>query len=147
MPACRPIDTHPSDPKMATGFRTGFTTARPPGTRAAQYAAVPLEGRGPHTQPRPTVIHGAGPKHLWDGETKEWLRAAPKPHTGWRGDVLSLVWAPLSPRLVLRTANILRATEIRAWGRDAATVRWFPPGRGGHPADRGAFPKNRAYVR
>ena len=103
----------------------------PAGTPAAQYAAVPLEGQGPHTRPRPTVIHGAGPERPWDGETTEWLRAAPKPHTGWRGDVSSLVWAPLSPRLVLHTANILRATEIPAWGRDAATVRWFPPEEGG----------------
>ena len=31
------------------------------------------------------------------------------------------------PRLVLHAANVARATEIHAWGRDAATVRWLPP--------------------
>ena len=34
---------------------------------------------------------------------------------------------PLPPRLVLHAANVLRATEIQAWGRDAATIRWIPP--------------------
>ena len=35
--------------------------------------------------------------------------------------------APLPPRLLLHAANVLRATEIHAWGRDAATVRLLPP--------------------
>ena len=43
----------------------------------------------------------------------------------------SLLWAPLPPRLGLHTANILRAAEIRAQGRDAATIWWFPPEEGG----------------
>ena len=34
---------------------------------------------------------------------------------------------PPPPRVVLHTANVLRATEIHTWGRDAATVRWLPP--------------------
>ena len=39
----------------------------------------------------------------------------------------SLIRAPLPPRIVLHTANVLRATEIHTWGRDAATIRWLPP--------------------
>ena len=29
--------------------------------------------------------------------------------------------------IVLHTANVLRATEIHTWGRDAATMQWRPP--------------------
>ena len=39
----------------------------------------------------------------------------------------SPIRAPIPPRIVLHTANVLRATEIHTWGRDAATVRWLPP--------------------
>ena len=42
------------------------TTTRSPAT---QYTAVPLEGRGPHTRARPTVLHGAVSWRLWDAET------------------------------------------------------------------------------
>ena len=100
-------------------------------TPAAQYAAVPLEGWGPHTQPQPTVICRAGPQRPWDAGTTEWLRVTPEPHTGWRGDVSSLLWAPLPPQLVLRAATIIWAAEIRTWGREAATIWWFPPEEGG----------------
>ena len=31
------------------------------------------------------------------------------------------------PCIVLHTANVLRATEIRKWGHATATVRWHPP--------------------
>ena len=34
---------------------------------------------------------------------------------------------PPPPHIVLDTANVLRATEIHTWGRDAATIRWHPP--------------------
>ena len=34
---------------------------------------------------------------------------------------------PVPPRIVLRAANVLRATEIRKWGHTMATVRWHPP--------------------
>ena len=30
------------------------------------------------------------------------------------------------PRIFLHTANVLRATEIHTWGRDATTIRWHP---------------------
>ena len=50
---------------------------RAPETPAQRYAAIPLEGWGPHTRPRPTMIRGAGPDHPWDAATKEWLQAAP----------------------------------------------------------------------
>ena len=50
---------------------------------------------------------------------------------GWSGDVSLLIRAPLPPRLVLHAANVLRATEMHAWGRDTATVRWLPPEGGG----------------
>ena len=41
--------------------------------------------------------------------------------------VLAPLGAPPRPRLVLHTANILSAAEIRTWGCDAATVQSFPP--------------------
>ena len=100
---------------------------RAPETPAQRYAAIPLEGWGPHTRPRPTMIRGAGPDHPWDGATEEWLQAAPGPQTGWTGDVFSLVRTPVPPRIVLHAANVLRATETRKWGHDTVTVRWHPP--------------------
>ena len=39
----------------------------------------------------------------------------------------SLIRAPLPPRLVLHAANVLRTTDIHAWGCDAATIWWLPP--------------------
>ena len=99
---------------------------RTPETPVQRYAAIPLEGWGPDTRPRPTVIRGAGPDHPWDAATKEWLQAAPGPQTGWTGDVSSLVRTPVPPRIVLHAANVLRATEIRKWGHATANVRWHP---------------------
>ena len=96
-------------------------------TPAQRYAAIPLEGWGPHTRPRPNMIRGAGPDHPWDAAAKEWLQAATGPQAGWNGDLSSLIRAPIPPRVVLHTANVLRATEIHTWGRDAATIRWLPP--------------------
>ena len=95
---------------------------RAPETPAQQYTAIPLEGWGPDTRPRLTVIRGAGPDHPWDAATEEWLPAAPGPQTGWTGDVSSLVRTAVPPRIVLHAANVLRATEIRKWGHDTATV-------------------------
>ena len=100
---------------------------RAPENPAQQYAAIPLEGWGPDTRPRPTVIRGAGPDHPWDAATGEWLQAAPGPQTGWTGDMSSLVRTPVPPRIVLHAANVLRATEIRKWGHATATIRWHPP--------------------
>ena len=100
---------------------------RMPETPAAQYATAPLEAWGPHTKARPTVIFRAGPERPCHAETTERLRAAPGPHTGWRGDFSSLLQTPLPPRLVLQTANMFRAAEIRGWGRDAAPVHWLLP--------------------
>ena len=106
-------------------------TTRAPGTPALQYAAVPLEGWGPHTRPRPTMIRGAGPDHPWDAAAAEWLQSASDPHAGWSGDVSSVTRAPPPPRLVLHAANMLQSTEIHTWGCDAATIRWLPPKDGG----------------
>ena len=89
------------------------TTTRLPGTLASQYAAVLLEGWRPHSLPRPTVIRGPDPEGPRNADTTQWLQAAPEPHAGWLGDVASLLQAPLPPRLVLHTANMLRAVEIR----------------------------------
>ena len=55
---------------------------RAPETPAQQYAAIPLEEWGPHTQPRPTMIRRAGPDHPSDPATKEWLQAAPETQAG-----------------------------------------------------------------
>ena len=60
---------------------------RAPETPAQRYAAIPLEGWGPDTQLRPTMIRGAGPDHPRDAATGECLPAAPGPQTGWTGDV------------------------------------------------------------
>ena len=48
-----------------------------PETPAQQYAAILLKGWGQHTRPQPIVIRRAGPDHLWDTATKEWLQASP----------------------------------------------------------------------
>ena len=73
------------------------------------------------------MIRGAGPDHLWDAATREWLQAAPGQQTGWTGDVSSLVRAPVPSRIILHAANLLRGTEIHTWGHGTATVRWHPP--------------------
>ena len=99
---------------------------RAPETPTQRYAAILLQGWGPDTRPRPTVIRGAGPDHPWDAATGEWLQAAPGPQTGWTGDLSSLVRTPVPPRIVLHAANVLRATEIRKGGHDTATVQWYP---------------------
>ena len=100
---------------------------RAPETPAQRYAAVPLEGWGPHTRPRPTMIRGVGPDQPLDAAAEEWLQAAPEPQVGLSGDVSSLIRAPFPPRIVLHTANVLRATQIHTWGRDTSTIRWLPP--------------------
>ena len=100
---------------------------RAPGAPAQHYTAVPLEGWGPHTRLRPTMIRGAGPDHPWDAAAGGWLRAASAPHVGWFwGCVLAHPGAP-PPRLVLHAANVPQATEIHTWGCDAATIPWLPP--------------------
>ena len=73
------------------------TTTNPLKTPAAQYDAVPLEGSDTPTRPQPTLIRGVGPERPWDAEITEWLQAASQPHTGWWGDVFSLLWAPVPP--------------------------------------------------
>ena len=73
------------------------------------------------------MIRGAGSDRLWDAAAKEWLQAAPEPQAGWSGDVSSFIRAPIPPRIVLHTSNVLRATEIHTWGRDAAAIRRLPP--------------------
>ena len=100
---------------------------RAPETPAQRYTAMPLEGWGPDTLPSPSVIRWAGPDHAWDAATEGWLQAAPGPQTGWTGNVSSLVRTLVPTRIVLHAANVLRATEIRKWGHDTATVRWQPP--------------------
>ena len=79
---------------------------------------------------QPATAHhdpgGGGGDPLLDAAAGGRLRAAPEPHVGWSGAVTSLIREPLPPRLVIHAANVLRATEIHAWGRDAATVRWLP---------------------
>ena len=122
-------------------------TMRSPEATAERYPAIPLEGWGPHTRPRPTTIRGAGPGHPWDAEAGVWFCTAPEPHTGWRGDLFSPLRKPIPPRLVLHAGNILQATQIRGWERDAATIRWLPPEEGGHPAHGGALPKGGGAVR
>ena len=102
-------------------------TTHAPGTPAPQYAAVPFGGSGPHTQPRPTMIRGAGPERPWDVAGAEWLRVAPEPRAEPSGDVSSLIRAPLPPRFVLHAASMLQATEIHTWRCDTANVRWLPP--------------------
>ena len=98
-----------------------------PGDPCATIRRHTLEGWGPDTRLRPSVIRGAGPDHPWDAATGKWLQAAPGLQTGWTGDVCSLVRTPVPPRTVLHAANVLRATEIRKWGHATATVRWHPP--------------------
>ena len=97
-------------------------TRRAPKTPAQRQAAIPLERWGPHTRRRPTMVRGAGPDHPWDAAAGKWLQAAPEAPTGWNVDVSSLIRVSIPPRIVLHTANVLRATDIHTWGRDAATI-------------------------
>ena len=122
-------------------------TTRTRGTPATQYAPVPLEGWGPHTRPRPTVIRGAGPERPLDAETTEKLRPAPEPHTGWCATCPCSSGHPSSPGLVLHTANILQAVEIRTWRCEAATLRWLPPEEGGSRLTVAHYKKRGAYIR
>ena len=133
--------------ELAREWGRWCAATRAPETPAQQYAAIPLKGWGPDTRSRPSVIRGAGPDHLWDAATGEWLQAAPGPQTGWTGDVSSLVRTPVPPRIVLHAANVLRATEICTWGNAAATVRWHPPEGRGRPARRGALQSWGAGIR
>ena len=91
-------------------------------TPAQRYAAIPLEGSGPDTRPRPTVIRGAGPDDPWDAATGEWLQAAPARKQDGLGTCPHSSGRPWTPRIVLHAANVLRATEIRIWGHATATV-------------------------
>ena len=80
---------------------------RAPEAPAQRYAAVPLEGWGPHTRPRTTMIRGAGCNHPWDAGAEAGLQAAPESWLGWSGHVSLLIRAPLPPCIVLHTANVL----------------------------------------
>ena len=117
------------DAEWARKWGRWCAATRAPGTPAQQYTAVPLEGWGPHTRPRPTMIRGAGPDYPWYAAAEGWLRTAPALNVGWSGNGSSLIGAPLPPCLVLHAANVLQATEIHTWGCDAATMRWLPPER------------------
>ena len=124
-------EVHIVSAEQAREWSWWSATMRALETPTPQYAAIPLECLGPHTRPRPTVTRGPDAERLWDAATTEWLQAAPKPHTGWRGDVSSLLLPPLPPHFLLHAANMLRAMEIHTWGRNAANVRWLPPEDGG----------------
>ena len=50
---------------------------RAPETPAQRYGAVPLEGWGPHTRPRPGMIREAGPDHPWDAAAEELATGGP----------------------------------------------------------------------
>ena len=123
-------ETHIVGAEWARKWSGWCATTRAPGTPVPQYAAVPLEGWGPHGRPRPTMIRVAGPDHRWEAAAAVWLRAAPEPRAGLSGDVSSVIRAPLPSRLVHHAANMLQATEIHTWGCDTVTVRWLPPGKG-----------------
>ena len=129
-------EAHIMGAEVAHEWSRWCATTGTSGTPATKCPAVLLKGWGPHTRPRPTVTRGAGPERLWDEETTEWLRAAPEPHTGLRGNMSLFPRTPLPPsRLMLHTTNILRAAGICTWGCDAATVRWLPREDGGTRLD------------
>ena len=73
------------------------------------------------------MIRGAGPDHPWDAAAEERLQAAPEPHVGRSRDVSLFIRAPLPPRIALHSTNMLQATEIHTWGREAATLQWLLP--------------------
>ena len=87
---------------------------------AAHPAAAQHDPRG---GPRPPV--GRGGKGMATGGPGATSRVE------W-GSVLAYLSAH-PPRIVLDTANVLRATEIHTWGRDAATIRWQPREDGAAP--------------
>ena len=59
--------------ELAREWGRWCAATRAPVTPAQRYAAIPLEGWGSHTRPRPTMVPGAGPNHPWDAAAKEWL--------------------------------------------------------------------------
>ena len=98
------------------------TATRAPETPTQRYAAILLEGWGVHTRPRPTMIRGAGPDQPWDAVMKDWLQAARGHKQDGMGTCPRSSERPSPPRIVLHTANVLRATEIHTWGHGAATI-------------------------
>ena len=112
---------------------------RAPKTPAQRCAAIPLEGWGPDSRPRPTVIRRAGPDHSWDAATGEWLQAAPGPQTGCTWDVSSLVRTPVPP-----PHRPLRRQRTAGYGDTQMGTRhglrpMAPPRGRGRPARRGAL--------
>ena len=59
--------------EWARKWRRRCAATRAQEAPAQRYTAIPLEGWGPHTRPRPTMICGAGPDYPWDQAAEEWL--------------------------------------------------------------------------
>ena len=134
---------------MRNGRASGAGGAPPraPRAPAQRYAAIPLEGWGPDTRPRPTVIRGAGPDHPWDAETGEWLQAAPGPQTGWTGDVSSLVRTPSPPPHRPSVHQRTPGYGDTQMGTRPGHRRVAPPRGRGRPARRGALQSWGAGIR
>ena len=81
------------------------------GAPAQQYAAIPLQGWGPHTRPLPTMIRGAGPDHPWDAAAGGMATGGPRATRGveW-GRVLAHPGTPPPPH---RPAHRQRARSHR----------------------------------
>ena len=122
--------THIVGAEWAREWSRWCPTARASWTPAPQYAAVPLEGWGPHTWPRPTIICVAGPDHPWDVAAAEWLQAAPGPTQGGAGMCPRSSVRPSPPASSSTPPTCSKPTEIHTWGCKAATIRWLPPERG-----------------
>ena len=99
---------------------------RAPQTPAQRYDAIPLEGWGPDTRPRPTVIRGAGPDHPWDAATGEWLQWPRGRKKDGLGTCPHSSGRPCPPTSSFTPPPYSGATEIRKWGHDTATVQWHP---------------------
>ena len=116
-------------------------TTRAPGTSAQQYAAVPLEGWGPHTRPRPTIICGAGPYEPVGpgsrgvGHMRGGLGMCPR-SSGRPSPPASYSTPPTCSKPPRYTHG--GATRPPSVG---------PPRRRGHPAQCGAFQRRGTYVR
>ena len=112
---------------------------RAPETPAQRYAAIPLEGCGADTRPRPTVIRGAGPDHPWDTATGEWLQAALGPQPGWTGDGSSLVRTAVPPPHCPSRRQRTPGYGDTQMGTRHGHCPMAPPTGRGRPARRGAL--------
>ena len=120
---------------------------RTPETPAQRYAAILLQGWGPNTRPRPTMIRGAGPDHPWDAGDGGMAAGGP-------GAANGMDWGRVLTRQVTRPAPHCPSRRQRTpgYGDTHAGTRCghrpvAPPRGRGRPTHRGALQSRGAGIR